>query len=151
MLPCHSGARAEVRIVPQEQERRQRRFQLFLTWGAHDRRKSCVCSCIHHLKITDQSSKNQRASCYIIYCCCCRTGRAPMYYFCMYRLLCLCAVLPRACLTFLRRAWRRAKRNEAASGHSFRSYVNKRVWVHAEPCASPAESASIPPNNMRTS
>ena len=46
----------------------------------------------------------------------------------------------RACFSPLRRAWERAKRNEAARGHWFRSYAKKRVWVHAESWASPVES-----------
>ena len=47
----------------------------------------------------------------------------------------------RACLNSLQGAWERAEWNEAASGHLFRSYLKKRVWVHAESWASLAESA----------
>ena len=45
-----------------------------------------------------------------------------------------------ACLNSLRGAWERAERAETARGHSFRSYLKERVWVHAECWASPAES-----------
>ena len=44
----------------------------------------------------------------------------------------------RACLNSHQRAWEQAGRNEAVRGHSFR-YLKKRVWVHAETWASPAE------------
>ena len=37
-------------------------------------------------------------------------------------------------------AWERMEPNEAARGYSFYSRLNKRVWVHEESWAPPAES-----------
>ena len=45
-----------------------------------------------------------------------------------------------ACIHPLQRSWERTYQKQAELDHSFRSRVNKRVWVHARLCASPAES-----------